>query len=119
MKIAIVGTGIAGNVTGYLLAREQLESVWPVHGSPLVIDQRVYCVAGRSAFLDEGMRLVCLDVKTGKLLHEETLDKTDPTGNGLIEEREYDSRYYPQRIRLAGVGPAVVCAGLPRCGVMS
>ncbi len=74
-------------VERYLLAREQLESVWPVHGSPLVIDQRVYCVAGRSAFLDGGMRLVCLDVKTGKLLHEEILDETDPTGDGLIEDK--------------------------------
>ncbi|UCG34078.1 MAG: PQQ-like beta-propeller repeat protein, partial [Phycisphaerales bacterium] len=74
-------------VERYLLAREQLESVWPVHGSPLVIDQRVYCVAGRSAFLDGGLRLVCLDVKTGKLLHEEVLDKTDPTGDGLIEDK--------------------------------
>jgi len=71
----------------YLLAREQLESAWPVHGSPLVIDQRVYCVAGRSAFLDGGMRLVCLDVKTGRLLHEEILDKTDPTCDGLIEDK--------------------------------
>ena len=71
----------------YLLAMEQLESVWPVHGSPLVIDQRVYCVAGRSAFLDGGLRLVCLDVKTGKLLHEEILDETDPTCDGLIEDK--------------------------------
>jgi outer membrane protein assembly factor BamB len=77
-------------VERYLLAREQLESVWPVHGSPLVIDQKVYCVAGRSAFLDGGLRLVCLDVKTGKLLHEETLDETDPTGDGLIEDKIND-----------------------------
>ena len=71
----------------YLLAREQLESVWPVHGSPLVIDKKVYCVAGRSAFLDGGLRLVCLDVKTGKLMHEEILDEKDPNGNGLIEDK--------------------------------
>ena len=71
----------------YLLAREQFESVWPVHGSPLVIGQRVYCVAGRSAFLDGGLRLVCLDVKTGKLLHEETLNEKDPTCDGLIEDK--------------------------------
>jgi len=71
----------------YLLATEQLESVWPVHGSPLVIDRRVYCVAGRSAFLDGGMRMVCLDIGSGKLLHEEILDETDPTTDGLIEDK--------------------------------
>jgi len=74
----------------YLLAGEQLESVWPVHGSPLVIGQRVYCLAGRSAFLDGGMRLVCLDVKTGKLLNEEILNEKDPTGDGLIEDKMVD-----------------------------
>jgi len=71
----------------YLLAEEQLESVWPVHGSPLVIGQRVYCVAGRSAFLDGGMRMVCLNVETGKLLHEETLNENDPTSDGLIVDK--------------------------------
>jgi outer membrane protein assembly factor BamB len=71
----------------HLLAMEQMESVWPVHGSPLVIDQKAYCVAGRSSFLDDGMRLVCLDIKTGKLLHEEILDETDPTSDGLIEDK--------------------------------
>ena len=74
-------------VKRYLLAGEQLESVWPVHGSPLVIDQRVYCVAGRSAFLDGGLRMVCIDIETGKLLHEEILNESDPTGNGLIEDK--------------------------------
>jgi len=70
-----------------LLAGEQFESVWPIHGSPLVIGQRVYCVAGRSAFLDGGLRLVCLDIKSGKLLHEEILNESDPTGKGLIEDK--------------------------------
>lgn len=74
----------------YLLAREQFESVWPVHGSPLVVDKNVYCVAGRSAFLDSGLRMVCLDVKTGKLLHEETINEKDPNGNGLLEDKMND-----------------------------
>lgn len=73
----------------YLLAMEQPESVWPVFGSPLVIGQTVYCVAGRSAFLDGGLRLVCLDIQTGKLLHEEILNEKDPTSasGGLIEDK--------------------------------
>ncbi|GAG88400.1 unnamed protein product, partial [marine sediment metagenome] len=50
-----------------LMAFEQLESVWPVHGSVLVQDGTVYCVAGRSMFLDGGMRLLRLDPETGQL----------------------------------------------------
>ncbi len=74
----------------YLLAMEQLESVWPVHGSPLVIDERVYCVAGRSAFLDGGMRLLCIDIATGKQLHEEVMDENDPTTDGKIMDKMSD-----------------------------
>ena len=44
-----------------LMAYEQLESAWPVSGSVLVQGDAVYCVAGRSAFLDGGMRLLRLD----------------------------------------------------------
>ncbi len=51
-------------------ADNQLESAWPVHGSVLVVDGTLYCVAGRSAFLDGGMRLVRLDAETGELLGE-------------------------------------------------
>ncbi|RMG01102.1 MAG: hypothetical protein D6741_05700, partial [Planctomycetota bacterium] len=35
-----------------MVAWEQLESVWPIHGSVLVHDGRLYTVAGRSLFLD-------------------------------------------------------------------
>jgi hypothetical protein len=61
------------------VASEQVESVWPVHGSVLVVGDRLYCVAGRNMFLDGGMRLVCLDVKTGKPVSETVLDDVDPT----------------------------------------
>ena len=37
------------------MAFEQLESLWPVHGSVLVHEDSVYCVAGRSIFLDGGL----------------------------------------------------------------
>ncbi|RKY05350.1 hypothetical protein DRP77_01245 [Candidatus Poribacteria bacterium] len=67
-----------------LVAFEQVESVWPVHGSVLVWDGVVYCVAGRSAFLDGGMRLVRLDAETGELLSETVIDDRDPvTGENL------------------------------------
>jgi outer membrane protein assembly factor BamB len=63
---------------------EQLESVWPVHGSVLVQDNKVYCVAGRTMFLDGGMRLLQLDPGTGEKLSEIVMDETDPnTGKNL------------------------------------
>ncbi len=69
------------------MAFEQLESLWPVHGSVLVRDSRIYCVAGRSIFLDGGLRLVCLDLKTGRKLSETILDERNPeTGNNIQEK---------------------------------
>jgi len=62
-------------------AFEQLESAWPVHGSVLVQNDTVYCVAGRSMFLDGGLRLLRLDPKTGRKLSETILDERDP-GSG-------------------------------------
>jgi len=67
-----------------LVSFEQVESVWPVHGSVLVIDDTVYCVAGRSMFLDGGLRLVQLDAKTGRKKSEKILNDRDPkTGEDL------------------------------------
>ena len=67
-----------------LTAFEQLESVWPVHGNVLIRDDVLYCVAGRSMFLDGGMRMLRLDPKTGKKLSETILDDRDPeTGRNL------------------------------------
>ena len=59
-------------------AGEQVESVWPVHGSVLVQNDVLYCVAGRSMFLDGGLRLLRLDPRTGRKLSETILDDRDP-----------------------------------------
>lgn len=67
-----------------MLAFDQLESVWPVHGSVLVLNDAVYCVAGRSMFLDGGLRFVRLDPMTGRKLSETIFDDRDPdTGENL------------------------------------
>ncbi|TWT80752.1 Outer membrane protein assembly factor BamB precursor [Planctomycetes bacterium CA13] len=69
------------------MAYEQLESLWPVHGTVLVHNDMVYCVAGRSIFLDGGLRLVRLDLKTGKKLSETIMDEKNPdTGNNIQEK---------------------------------
>jgi outer membrane protein assembly factor BamB len=69
-----------------MVAYEQVESIWPVHGSVLIQDDRVYCVAGRSVFLDEGMRFLQLNPRTGEKLSEMILNEIDPdTGKNLHE----------------------------------
>ncbi|MGD8236982.1 MAG: PQQ-binding-like beta-propeller repeat protein [Armatimonadota bacterium] len=57
---------------------EQVESVWPVHGSVLIHDGVLHCVAGRSMFVDGGLRLLQLDPRTGRKLAESTLDDRVP-----------------------------------------
>jgi outer membrane protein assembly factor BamB len=57
-----------------IIAFGRLESPWRVHGSVLVSDGIVYCTAGRSSFLDGGIRLVALEPGTGRLAHEARLD---------------------------------------------
>jgi outer membrane protein assembly factor BamB len=49
------------------LALDQLESVWPVHGSVLVDDGVAYAAAGRSTYLDGGIFLFGLDPATGRV----------------------------------------------------
>ena len=67
-----------------LLSYQQVESLWPVHGSVLVHGGIAYCLAGRTAFLDGGMRLVRLDCSTGKMLSETVLNDIDPgTGENI------------------------------------
>ncbi|MCF7847986.1 MAG: PQQ-binding-like beta-propeller repeat protein [Kiritimatiellales bacterium] len=60
-----------------MVALDRLESPWPVHGSVLVRGNTAYCLSGRSRFLDGGMRLVLLDVKTGAVKAEKVLDNKD------------------------------------------
>jgi outer membrane protein assembly factor BamB len=63
---------------------EQLESVWPIHGSVLVENDTLYCIAGRSVFLDGGMWLVMLDPMTGELQGKRNFDQVNPeTGENL------------------------------------
>ncbi len=75
-----------------LTAWEQVESVWPVHGAVLVLEEGegaaargvVYAVAGRSMFVDGGLRLVRLEAATGRLLSETVMDDRHPeTGKPL------------------------------------
>lgn len=62
----------------------QLESVWPINGSVMIKDGKLFCVGGRSSFLDGGLPFVRLDALTGKLEAESMLDDVDPeTGKSI------------------------------------
>jgi outer membrane protein assembly factor BamB len=64
---------------------DQIESVWPVHGSVLVADGVATAVAGRSMYLDGGLRICRFDVATGRLLSEEIMDDRDPESDGSLQ----------------------------------
>lgn len=57
-----------------VVAHGQVQSAWPIHGSVLVRGDVVYCSAGYSSYLDGGLYLYGLDVKTGEVLHQGRLD---------------------------------------------
>ena len=75
---ALVWKFLAAPREAVLVADDQPESVWPVHGSVLVMDNTVYAVAGRSMYLDGGVWLVRLDATSGELLGEVVHDHRDP-----------------------------------------
>jgi outer membrane protein assembly factor BamB len=67
-----------------IMAWEQLESVWPVHGSVLVNEGVLYCTAGRNMYLDGGIHMIRLNPLTGALLGEEVMTARDPeTGKDM------------------------------------
>jgi hypothetical protein len=63
----------------------QVESVWPVHGSVLLQHGVVHCVAGRSMFLDGGLRYLRIDAATGRKLSETIFDDRDPTSGENLQ----------------------------------
>ena len=77
----------AAPVDRRLASFEQIESVWPVHGSVLVQDDVIFATAGRSNFLDQGIHLVRLDLESGTKLSETTIDETDPATGRNLQER--------------------------------
>jgi len=66
------------------IAMDQIESVWPVHGSVLIEGGLAYASAGRSSYLDGGIYMVALDPATGKKVHESVVS----TGHPKVRNRE-------------------------------
>ncbi len=71
---ALVWRFLAAPDSRRIVSYGQLESVWPVHGSVLVQDGVVYFAAGRSSFLDGGILVYGLDVRTGRVLYSHHLE---------------------------------------------
>jgi len=69
-----------------ILCNEQLESAWPVPGSVLVRDGIAYVAAGRSTYIDGGLRLYGLDPLTGKILHQGALSGPFPNGKDFTRD---------------------------------
>ncbi|MHB8897952.1 MAG: outer membrane protein assembly factor BamB family protein, partial [Thermoguttaceae bacterium] len=73
-----------------IVSRGQLESAWPVSGSVLVVNHLVYFAAGRSSYLDGGIRLYGLEPRTGKVVVDKVLSTLSPDGSELLDEQGVD-----------------------------
>jgi outer membrane protein assembly factor BamB len=65
-------------------AFNQVESVWPVNGSILVLNDIAYVTAGWSTFLDGGIFMYGLDSLTGRVVHKRVLDGPYESGGDPI-----------------------------------
>jgi hypothetical protein len=71
----------------------QLESVWPVHGSLIVQDDKLIVPAGRSSYLDDGIHVYRLDVFTGKMISDTAMYSPDlKTGKQPVDKDIRDIR---------------------------
>ncbi len=61
-----------------IVSDNQVESVWPVHGSVLLLNHVAYCTAGRSSYLDGGIHVYGLDPATGTVLHRTRVETPRP-----------------------------------------
>ena len=75
---ALVWRFLAAPVDRRIGCFDQLESAWPVHGSVLVRDGVAFVAAGRSTYLDGGIRLYALEPTTGRILHKGLLEGPHP-----------------------------------------
>ncbi len=62
----------------YILVDNLPESAWPVHGSLLLQEGKLYAVAGRSTYLDHGLFAYELEPATGEVTKRRVLFSPDP-----------------------------------------
>jgi outer membrane protein assembly factor BamB len=77
---ALVWRSRAAPAERRVMAYGRLESAWPVNGSVLVQRGSVFCAAGRSSFLDGGIRLVKMSADTGEIIVANAIYDRDEKG---------------------------------------
>jgi outer membrane protein assembly factor BamB len=105
-----------------IVAYNRVESPWPVPGSVLVHKGVLYAAAGRSSFLDGGIRLVRLDATTGKLLGETATMRSRASragGRGVADGARASASSTTGRSRIASscgrcCWPAIRCSSRDR-----
>ncbi|MHC4398778.1 MAG: outer membrane protein assembly factor BamB family protein [Planctomycetota bacterium] len=70
-----------------IVANDQLESPWPVHGSVLIQDGVAYFAAGRSSFLDGGIHVYAVRPETGEILQQQRIYSIDPETGDMVQCR--------------------------------
>jgi hypothetical protein len=71
----------------------QIESVWPVHGSVVIHNGELVITAGRSSYLDGGVRVCRIAPDSGELLAESTIYSPDSeTGKQPADDDTKDVR---------------------------
>ncbi|MBS3777573.1 MAG: PQQ-binding-like beta-propeller repeat protein, partial [Bacteroidales bacterium] len=69
-----------------IMSYGQLESAWPISGSVLVEDDKLYCVAGRSMFLDGGLQMAVLNPQTGEMISKNVMDSKVPGSDKNLQD---------------------------------
>ena len=69
-----------------IMAFDQLESPWRVHGSVLLDNNLVYFTAGRSSNLDGGLHIFALEPATGRVVHQTRLDTYASTRDDALDK---------------------------------
>jgi len=68
------------------VVRDRIESLWPVHGSVLVTDGKVYFAAGRTTYLDGGIHLYALDAESGNVRCTTTRSSQGAARDGTLPD---------------------------------
>ncbi len=76
----------AAPVDSRTVVYDRLESVWPVHGSVLVVNGTAYFAAGHTSYLDGGIRLYGLDAATGQVKCHTTLSTDGASKDGAMPD---------------------------------
>ncbi|NCO41462.1 MAG: hypothetical protein AUJ96_06695 [Armatimonadetes bacterium CG2_30_66_41] len=87
---ALVWRFLASPEERLIVSRGQVESVWPVNGSVLIVNDTVYFAAGKSSYLDGGIHLYGLEPRTGRKLVDAVLSTRGADGSELMDEQSVD-----------------------------